>query len=155
MVEVSTIDGVQVIVDRDEGRDAAPKTHALQGEHILFLSVDLTLIIEFVASLFLIFHHLSILGLSLITLHDEVVDHRGTHITEENGEHHTLRITGIHHTNDDCHRTDQETVEKLSCSGAARGNGIGSHKHGTESETTKDEVMPPDHRLTGMLEEQC
>ena len=65
MVEVSTVDGVQVIIDRDEGRDATPEAHALQGEHILLLSVDLTLVIELVASLFLILHHLSILGLSL------------------------------------------------------------------------------------------
>ena len=83
-----------------------------------------------------------------------MVDHRGTHITEEDGEHHTLRITGIHHTYDDCHRTDQETVDKLAGGSAARGDGISSHKHGTEGEATEDEVMPPNHGLTSMLEKQ-
>ena len=82
-----------------------------------------------------------------VTSHHEVVDRRRKHITKEDGEHHTLRIAGIHHTDDDGHRTDEEAVDILTRRRATRGHRVGSHKHGTEGEATHDEVLPPGNSL--------
>ena len=61
----------------------------------------------------------------------------------------------IHHTDDDSHRTDEESVDVLTRRSAARCHRIGSHKHSTEGEAAHHEVVPPFHRRACALEEQC
>ena len=84
-----------------------------------------------------------------------MVDRGSKHITKEDGEHHTLRITSIHHTDDDGHSTNEEAIDILARCGAARGDRVGSHEHSTEGKATKHKVMPPSDRLTGLLEDAC
>ena len=68
MVEVGTIDGVQIVIDRDKSRDATPKAHALQGEHILLLTINLADIVFQAVLFLLVLHHLGILGFSFGTV---------------------------------------------------------------------------------------
>src|SRR5574344_928973 len=70
------------------------------------------------------------------------------HVTKENSEHNSLRIASIHHTNDNGHGTNEETIDILSARGAARGNRVCGHKYCTESKTTENKMMPPIHCLT-------
>ena len=87
-------------------------------------------------------------------LNHEVVNHWSNHITKEDSQHHSLGITGIHYADDDSHSTDDESVDILTRCGAARGDGVGCHKHSTESKATHHEMMPPNHRLTSLLEDK-
>ena len=84
-----------------------------------------------------------------------MVNRRRKHITKEDGEHHSLRIAGIHHTDDDGHCTDEEAVYVLTRCCATRGHRVGSHKYSTEGEATHHEVVPPFHRRACALEEKC
>ena len=87
-------------------------------------------------------------------LYHEVVNHRSHHIAEEDSQHHTLGVTGVLHTDDDGHGTNDEAIDELADIGAARGDGVGSHEDGTEGKATQYEVVPPYHvRCTNLLEQ--
>ena len=84
-----------------------------------------------------------------------MVDGGGKHIHQQDGKHHTLGITGVHHTDDDGHRTNDETVDPLAGLRATRGDGVGSHKHSTEGEAAQHQVfIPGDGGHLGCTEDQ-
>src|SRR5690606_20975344 len=82
--------------------------------------------------------------------HEIMVDERREDVHEEDGEHHPLRVRGVHHADEHRERADAEAVEPLARAREGRAHRIGRHEDRAERPAAEHQMPGARHGEEGV-----